>query len=296
MPTLSWESWRERWPNAESSRFVESAGIRWHVQCAGRGPAVLLLHGTGGATHSWAALLPALARDHTVIAPDLPGHGFTTSADESASLAGMSSALTALCRTLDVAPSAIVAHSAGTAIALAMSRAAQLAPTAIIGFAAALVPPAALYNDWLAPFISPIARSDWFASLGAELASSRAISDIPLSLSSRELPPEQAERYRALFASKEHVHGAFAMMASWDIAALLRSLAGVSLPPITLIHGSNDRLVRYEALARIAATLPSARLIRWEGAGHLLHEERPVAAEDAVRAVISDPSPADRPT
>ena len=35
------------WPHHASSRFVEAHGLRWHVQAAGSGPLVLLLHGTG---------------------------------------------------------------------------------------------------------------------------------------------------------------------------------------------------------------------------------------------------------
>ena len=43
----------------------------------GQGPVVLLIHGTGAASHSWRGLAPLLASDFTLIAPDLPGHGFT---------------------------------------------------------------------------------------------------------------------------------------------------------------------------------------------------------------------------
>ena len=35
------------------SRFVEAAGLRWHVQILGNGPTLLLVHGTGASTHSW---------------------------------------------------------------------------------------------------------------------------------------------------------------------------------------------------------------------------------------------------
>ena len=65
------------WPNRHSSRFVEAGGIQWHVQEMGSGPVVLLLHGTGSATHTWGSLAPLLADDFRVLAPDLPGHGFT---------------------------------------------------------------------------------------------------------------------------------------------------------------------------------------------------------------------------
>ena len=53
------------WPHREASRFVEAAGLRWHIQEFGRAeaPTLLLLHGTGAATHSWRGLAPLLAQD-----------------------------------------------------------------------------------------------------------------------------------------------------------------------------------------------------------------------------------------
>ena len=68
------------WPNRAQSRFVTAGRLRWHVQVFGaeEAPMLLLLHGTGAATHSWRAVAPLLAADFRVVAIDLPGHGFTT--------------------------------------------------------------------------------------------------------------------------------------------------------------------------------------------------------------------------
>ena len=66
------------WPNRNASRFVLAAGLQWHVQMMGEGPVILLLHGTGSSTHSWRDLMPHLAKNFEVIAPDLPGHAFTS--------------------------------------------------------------------------------------------------------------------------------------------------------------------------------------------------------------------------
>ena len=98
-----WEREKRTWPNREMSRFVHAAGIRWHVQQAGSGPALFLLHGTGASTHSFRDLLPALARDFTVVAADLPGHAFTESVRAAGySLQGMSDSLAVLLDTLQV--------------------------------------------------------------------------------------------------------------------------------------------------------------------------------------------------
>ena len=97
------------WPHRAASRFVEAGGLTWHVQRMGPNtadaPPLLLLHGTGAATHSWRGLLPLLAADRDVIAPDLPGHGFTSARPSGfVSLPWMARAVGELLATLDVAP------------------------------------------------------------------------------------------------------------------------------------------------------------------------------------------------
>ena len=60
-PPRRWQRAGRDWPNREASRFLRAEGIEWHVQIAGSGPDLLLLHGAGAATHSWAGLLARLA-------------------------------------------------------------------------------------------------------------------------------------------------------------------------------------------------------------------------------------------
>ena len=91
------------WPNQASSRFVRAGGFGWHVQVMGPadGPVLLMLHGTAAATHSWRDLAPLLARRFTVVAPDLPGHGFTeTPAARRLSPEGMAGAVRSLLEVL----------------------------------------------------------------------------------------------------------------------------------------------------------------------------------------------------
>jgi pimeloyl-ACP methyl ester carboxylesterase/putative sterol carrier protein len=54
---------------------MEVDGIHVAAYVAGRGDPVVLLHGLGGSKISWLPILPALAMNHQVIVPDLPGHG-----------------------------------------------------------------------------------------------------------------------------------------------------------------------------------------------------------------------------
>ena len=48
-----------------------------YYQSTGSGPPLLLLHGFTGSTRNWEPVIPLLAKSHTVIAVDLPGHGNT---------------------------------------------------------------------------------------------------------------------------------------------------------------------------------------------------------------------------
>nr|WP_252975636.1 alpha/beta fold hydrolase [Janibacter melonis] len=61
-----------------TSRMVQTRQWRIHVNEAGSGPAVFLLHGSGPGATGWSNFsqnIPALARDHRVIAVDMPGWG-----------------------------------------------------------------------------------------------------------------------------------------------------------------------------------------------------------------------------
>lgn len=66
--------------NPEIGTTVDVGGIATNVHVAGSGPPVLLVHGSGPGVSAWAnwrMTIPALARDHTVVAPDVVGFGYT---------------------------------------------------------------------------------------------------------------------------------------------------------------------------------------------------------------------------
>jgi pimeloyl-ACP methyl ester carboxylesterase len=85
---------------------------------AGTGPAVLLIHGLGGTRSTWRHLMPGLARTHTVIAPDLPGHGLSDPPAGDYSLGAHACAMRDLLLTLGYPRASIVGHSLGGGVAL----------------------------------------------------------------------------------------------------------------------------------------------------------------------------------
>ncbi len=85
---------------------------------AGSGPAVLLIHGLGSTSQTWRHLLPGLARTHTVIAPDLPGHGRSGPPAGGFSLGAHACTMRDLLLTLGFSRVSIIGHGLGGGVAL----------------------------------------------------------------------------------------------------------------------------------------------------------------------------------
>jgi magnesium chelatase accessory protein len=293
---LAWSDWRHRWPNADHSRFVDAAGIRWHVQVAGNGPVALLLHGAGGATHSWDAMLPALARRWTVVAPDLPGHAFssTPAAVDRLSLEGMAADLATLLATLGLSPSLVVGHSAGAALLLRLVIDGAISPHAVVGLNAALAAPPAAADATLGPAVRALARAPVVASALSMIAGVGPIADALLQSTGTTLPADQRRRYAALAGSPAHVHAVLTMFANWNVAALRRALPTVTVP-VTLAVAPDDPWVPPAETAAVAATMPTARCVALPAAGHLAHEREPAAAIEVVTRAASEAATPARP-
>ncbi len=280
MSTPRWEVEGRDWPNRAHSRFISVGRMRWHVQdlagAAGGTPVILLIHGTGAATHSWRDLAPLLAGPARVIAIDLPGHGFTTGRPAGGySMVAMSRAVGELLDSQEVSPDVIVGHSAGAALAIRMALDGKASPHRIVGLSAALLPfpglaarlfPAlakALFVNPLAPHIfSRIARTP--GETGKFLLRSTG----------SRIDPEGVAQYERLFATSSHCGGALAMMAEWDLAGLERDLPGLATP-LLLLHGERDAAIPLANARTASERVGDGRLIGLPGLGHLAHEEQP---------------------
>ena len=92
-------------------------GYRRAVRMAGDGPTLLLLHGIGDDSSTWAEIIPHLASTHTVIAPDLLGHGRSDKPRADYSVAAYANGMRDLLAALGVARVTILGHSLGGGVA-----------------------------------------------------------------------------------------------------------------------------------------------------------------------------------
>jgi magnesium chelatase accessory protein len=274
-PRFNWEFDGQNWPNRQASTFVSAAGLKWHVQCLGSGPPLLLLHGTGASTHSLRTLMRLLSGSFTLIAPDLPGHGFTSMpTPQGLSLPGMAAGIGALMQEMAIEPVLAAGHSAGAAILIRATLDRQISPAAIISINGALLP----FGSAVGQFFSPIARLMVATPLVHRLMAWRArnptVVENLLRGTGSKPSPEDVALYARLFRNPGHVAAALGMMANWDLNGLIRDLPRL-VPPLVLVTGLDDRAIPPADTENVRKLLPSARILRLPDAGHLAHEEQP---------------------
>ena len=102
-------------------RRQELAGISTAVLQGGEGRPVVLLHGPMAYAAHWMDVIPGLVQDHTVIVPDLPGHGASDIGDGSLEVSRVLAWLDALIEQTCAAPPVLVGQLLGGAIALRLA-------------------------------------------------------------------------------------------------------------------------------------------------------------------------------
>ncbi|ABH00755.1 probable 2-hydroxy-6-oxo-6-phenylhexa-2,4-dienoate hydrolase (plasmid) [Rhodococcus jostii RHA1] len=93
-------------------------GYRRAFRMAGDGPALLLLHGIGDNSSTWTEIIPHLAENYTVIAPDLLGHGRSDKPRADYSVAAYANGMRDLLSTLGIDHATVIGHSLGGGIAM----------------------------------------------------------------------------------------------------------------------------------------------------------------------------------
>ncbi|MEM9576967.1 MAG: alpha/beta fold hydrolase BchO [Pseudomonadota bacterium] len=275
------------WPHAETSRQVYCRPHRWHVQEMGQGETLILLHGAGGSTHSFRALMPLLAGRFRVIALDLPGQGFTQlGARHRSGLQDTAKDIGALCAQEGWTPRALVGHSAGGALALRLSER-LLSPRGqtpdVVGINPALDNFKGLAGVLFPVLAKLLAAVPFTAQVFSASASNPARIQSLIRSTGSELDTDGLSYYHRLIRDRDHADATLMMMAQWALDDLLHDLPEIETRTL-FITGDRDATVPPEVSDKAAGRMPQATRATLPRTGHLAHEEAP----EAVAALILD--------
>jgi haloalkane dehalogenase len=265
-------------------RFTTASGALSYVD-VGRGPTVLLVHGTPSWSFEWRNVISALSKYNRVVAPDHLGFGLSDK-PESADLTPRAHAdrLRALVEHLDLKEVTLVVHDFGGPIGL---------PLALEGDRVARV---VLLNSWMWSNESDpgVARVDRLVRswLGRFLylrlnASPRWI--LPAALGKgTKLTKAEHRHYVAPFDAPDARMAPYALALALGgenpyYASLWSKRAALAKLPMTIVWGEKDPAFGAQHLARWTAAFPEARIVRLPSVGHFPAEEAPSAVVDAIQ-------------
>ena len=256
-------------------------GHRVAYRLAGQGPPIILIHGITSSSANWIDVAPMLARHHTVLAPDLIGHGGSAKPRGDYSMGAFASGVRDLAVALGIGPATVVGHSLGGGVAMQYSyqfpgRTERLALVASGGLGrrvhrllrAATLPGSELVLPLLAG--------------GRVLAGGRAVGRA-LDRAGFRLGTDAMEiaRGHASLGDGES-RNAFiqALRASIDpggqrVNATDRLYLATQLP-VLILWGRHDPVIPVEHGERAHRLIPGSRLEVFERAGHFPHLDDPV--------------------
>ncbi len=283
---MHWPEDAAGWPLTEFSRHILVKPHRWHVQEAGEGDLLFLIHGAGGATQSWRGLFPLLTETHRVIAVDLPGQGFTgLGARQRCGLDHMAEDLLSLMKSQGWKPKALIGHSAGAALALRLALMGGTPHGQVIGINAALDNFKGVAG-WLFPAMAKMLSLNPFSANFVIATTTRATVERLIQGTGSHIDADGIDLYHRLATDWTHVDGTLAMMAQWSLDGLRARLGEVEVP-VTLIAGDRDRAVPVEISVEAAEILENATVVEEARLGHLMHEEDPALVARHIRIALS---------
>jgi pimeloyl-ACP methyl ester carboxylesterase len=232
-------------------------------------PPLVLIHGAGGSHLHWPPELRRMA-DEVVYSLDLPGHG-RSGGDPEVSIEGYEHRLMIWMDQLDLESAVLVGHSMGGAIAMTIALEApqRVQGLILVGSGARLrVHPQilALTED---KNLYPQA-----AALVTQWAFSEHASERMMELAQKRMAEVPASVVHADFVACDH----------FDI---MERLGEITAPTLVLC-GDQDQLTPMKYSKYLAETMPHARLVVIETAGHMVMLERPLEIVEHIRIFLQE--------
>jgi pimeloyl-ACP methyl ester carboxylesterase len=239
-----------------------------YYEDVGAGPALVFVHGWGTSARAWNAQLADLADDHRVIALDTRGCGRSGRPARGNTIARNTQDLLDLCAALELDAPVLVGSSIGATYA---TEAALRAPGAVGGVVAIDGP------------------AYWATQMTAQLDALRDALVRDRAAALEQWVPKwfgpavgdgiRSWTIRQILDSGPHIDVLFDEIARHDPRAALQDLT----VPVAYIHGRLDSEIPLAVARDCAALVPCAQVVVIEDAGHMPHQEQPLAVNAALR-------------
>jgi pimeloyl-ACP methyl ester carboxylesterase len=280
-----------------SSREIELHGHPVTYHRVGAGPAVLLVHGITSSSKTWRAVMPALAENYDVIAPDLLGHGRSAKPRGDYSLGAYASGLRDLLVALEVPSATVVGHSLGGGVAMQFAyqfpeRVQRLAlvDSGGLGSEVSLVLRAATLPG--AEYVLPLLASTPLR--GAAAAAGSVLGRVGLRASADVRG--MAEGFESLGdagARRAFVHTARSVIdpTGQRVDATDRLYLAEHVPSL-IVWGERDRMIPVQHGRAAHELMPNSRFEVFPGAGHFPFNDDPDRFVALLHDFISTTAPA----
>lgn len=273
------------------SQFININGLDVHVKTYGEGqPAFILLHGFGANLYSWQEVVKPLSKFGKVIAFDRPGFGLTErplewQGQNPYSAEAQTSLVLGLMDFYGLQQAILIGNSAGGAISMQVALSNPERVTALI-----LVDPAVYTTNVIPRWVQPLLATPQMDRIGPLLV--RRIQSSGMDLLQRawhnpgNISPETAGYYKIALQAENWDSALWEVTRAYQESNLDEKLADFNLP-ILIITGEDDRIIPTEDTIRLAKELSGASLVVIKDAGHVPHEEQPVAFMEAILSFLA---------
>ena len=240
--------------------LIRIQNVETHYRDAGAGSPVLLLHGWGSSSEALAGTAAALARMYRVVSVDLPGFGWSAPPPQAWGVFEYLAHVTALLDHLAIPKAAVLGHSFGGRVAIALAaRYPERVARLVLVASAGVRPPRGFKSRMLVATAKLLKAGSHLPLMGGAMAWA-------------------LDRWRERVGSQDYrqagaLRSTLVRVVNEDLAPLLPAIKA----PTVLLWGDQDREVGRRAVEVMAAQIPEARMVVFPEAGHFPFQDAPEA-------------------
>src|SRR2546421_3347949 len=267
------------------SRTAKIDNVELHYLTAGKGPAVILLHGYAETSRMWRPIIPLLAEKFTVIAPDLPGIGESSIPADKIDMISSASRIHALVRSLGVEKARVVGHDIGLMVAYAYATQFPAETEKLVVMDAFLPGVAGWEPIYNAPNVWHFRFNGEYPEKlvqGRERTYFDYFWNVLAADETHSIPEAERKAYTAAYARPGRMRAAWAYFASWpQLATEFAPLSKTKLTmPVLSIGG--EKSLGNQLGAQMKLVADNVTVIVLQNAGHWILEEKPKETTDAL--------------